>query len=56
MKSDQTIHPMGHGDEADVRRSEVQELVVSPLTSHLSPLTASPRGACGWASSRMVLP
>lgn len=48
MRSNQTVHPMGHEDEADVRRSEVQELAVSPLTSHLSQSQPALRGACGW--------
>lgn len=54
MKSNRTMHPMGHEDEADVRRSEVQEAArcVASHTSH-TPLTTSPRGACGWATRRL---
>lgn len=35
MKSNRTMHPMGHEDEADVRRSEVQELLRC-VASHAS--------------------
>lgn len=51
MKSNQTVHPTGREDEADVRRSEVQELAVSPPASHL-PQPALGAPAAGQAGVR----
>lgn len=60
MKSNRTMHPMGHEDEADVRRSEVQELLAvsphTPLThtSHSQPALGA--SAAGQSRASVVLP